>query len=172
MQALIKTTIITVLILLLTGCGFHLRNATSLPTQLHKVYLAADNPYGGFEITLGNQLTAAGVTLVKQSHLAQFTLHVTSNYVHSSVSSGTSTQARVYSLTYAATISISNAKGQTILESTDVSVTRNVTLSPNEVFEVSTQVETIKQEMQIDLSTKVLNILGSKATFQLLANSK
>lgn len=152
----------------LVGCGFHLRGSASLPPQLHILYIQAADPYGGFEVTLSNQLRASGVTISNNIKSAPYILHVTSTYSHVQTSSGISPQARVYSLNYSATLILTSKSGQTILPPTSISVARTLTLSPNEVFEVSNQVETIKQEMQQDLTTKAMNILDSQNTFNLV----
>lgn len=156
---------------LLSGCGFHLRSATSLPPQLHKMYLATDNPYGDFTLTFKKSLQDAGIELTNAANLAKVTLTLTYNYAATTTSTGTSTQARLYTLNYAAITTLQNTQGKNIIGPFTTSVSRNLTLAPYEVFEVSTQVDTVKQELQTELATKIINILGSKNSFAVLATA-
>jgi LPS-assembly lipoprotein len=163
-----KIISICILLLTLCSCGFHLRSSASLPPQLHQIYLATDNPYGDFEVSFKQALISSGVKLYSSPNQTPLTLQLSSGYSYNATSTGTSTQGRVYALNYSATFTLLNAKNQTLIEPTSVSTTRNLTLAPNEVFDVSAQVDTIKNEMKQELTTKILNILGSKSSFKIL----
>lgn len=160
---------LTISIILLSGCGFHLRNAKFFPPELKKIYLEAENPYGPFEITFKKSLRASGIKLVDNPLQAPLILHISSNYSYAVTSSGSSTQARVYTLYYTATFSILDQKRKTLLGPNTVSVSKNLSLAPNEIFEVSTQTVTAKQDMENELSIKILNILGSAHSFEVFS---
>jgi LPS-assembly lipoprotein len=166
------TYILILLSLFLTGCGFTLRTAKSLPPQLHQIYYQTDNPYGQFEITLKRTLKASNVILLPAPNATTSILHVTSNYNYSTTSSISSAAGRVYTLNYNATISINGANDKLLLYPQAVTVSRTVTLRPNEVFEVTPQVEITKQEMLQELARKILNILCAEKTFKVLAKKQ
>lgn len=153
-------------IVLLIGCGFTLRNAQSLPQQLHKIYYQSDTPFDQFDITFKKALKSSGVVLLTEVNNSLPALLVTSNYISRSISSASSSSGRVYNLNYTATISISDSFGKLLLSSQTAVASRDVTLMPGEVFEIAPQIEIVKQELMRELSTKILNILCSKKTFQ------
>jgi outer membrane lipopolysaccharide assembly protein LptE/RlpB len=155
-------------IFLLSGCGFTLRTVKSLPPPLQQIYYQTDNPYGQFEVAFKRALKASKTILLTAPDKTLPILVVTSNYNYNTTSSISSVQARIYTLNYTATVSINDFFNKTLLAPQTVGVTRNVTLQPNEIFESSSQVVIVKQEMARELSDKVLNILRSKQTVQVL----
>jgi len=165
----VNCCLILISLFLLPGCGFTLRTAKSLPPQLHQVYYQADNPYGQFEVVLRRALKASNVILLATPNATTPILHVTSSYNYSTTSSISSTEGRVYTLEYTAIIGIGDASDKPLLSPQTVRVSRSVTLQPDEVFETSSQIEIIKQEMLQELSGKALNILCAKKTFQAFA---
>jgi outer membrane lipopolysaccharide assembly protein LptE/RlpB len=155
--------------LLLTGCGFKLRTARSLPPQLHQIYYQTDNPYGRFELALKRSLKASNVVLLAKSDSTAPILNVTAKYSYSTTSSISSSEAQVYTLNYNATISIDDTSNKSLLRPQTVTSSRAITLQRNEIFEITPQVEIAKREMRQELSTKILNILCAKKTFQALS---
>lgn len=162
-----KLFTILISIALLTGCGFTTYSAKSLPPQLQQVYLQAEHPYGQFEVGFKKKLKKCGVTLLEAPQAASI-IHLTSNYSCSNSNPDSSTQGRIYSLTYTASFSVSDHNQQQLLPTKTVSVSRNITLQPNEVFETTPQADIVKQEMSQELSIKILNILSARKTFQTL----
>lgn len=167
-----KVCLTLIILFFLSGCGFKLRTAKSLPSQLHQVYYQTDNPYGQFEVILKKALKASRVVLLATPNATAPILHVTANYTPSTTSSVSSAEARIYTLNYTATISISDAADKQILTPQTVSTSRNISLQPNEVFETTPQIEIAKQEMLQELSRKILDILCAKNTFQAFTKQK
>ena len=52
-----------VLLSLLAGCGFHLQNAFTVPTEMERTYIATENRHSLFYRELRRQLQAAGMQL-------------------------------------------------------------------------------------------------------------
>jgi len=165
----LKNIILFVSLILLAGCGFHLRSAESLPPEFHTIYLQTANEYGEFEVTFKRALKASGVVVTDDIDQAKLRLILTSNYNYTTTSAATSNQARVYSLTYLATIYATDKNGKTILKLKSTSVTRSVALAPDEVYESSNQITIVKHEMQQELVNRLFNILSSQQTFNELA---
>ena len=157
-------------VFLLAGCGFHLRAAKSLPPQLYRVYYQTDNPYGQFEIAFKQALKSSNVVMLDAPNKTALVLHVSSVWsVPDTTVSMSTTSGRTYHLNYNATISINDASGKVLLSPQTVSASRDINLQPGEIIETTPQVEVVKQELQQELATKILNILCSKNTFQILA---
>jgi len=157
--------------MLITGCGFAPHSIDSFPPQLNRLYYQTKNPYEPFEIDLKKRLKIAGVTLLRSSEKSAVTLNISTHYSAPSTNNynpASSTQARIYNLNYTATISISDYNNKILLAPQTVSVSRAVTLQPNEVLETTPQIAIAKQEMIQELSTKTLNILTAKKTAEAL----
>ena len=55
----------TVLVLLLASCGFHLQNAFIVPAEMQRTYIATEDRYSLFYQELRRQLQAAGMQLAE-----------------------------------------------------------------------------------------------------------
>lgn len=162
--------LVLISIFLLSGCGFTLRTTKSLPPQLQQVYYQTDNPYGAFELGFKRALKASSVKMLTAPNTTAPVLRVTSTWSPpSTTTSMSSTSGRTYNLNYTAIVSINDASGKLLLSPQTVSVTRDINLQSNEIVEITPQVEIAKQEMQQELSTKILNVLCAKNTFRALA---
>ena len=168
-KSYISICLILITIFFLSGCGFTLRTAQSLPPQLHQVYYQTDHPFDSFELALKRALRASNVVLLAEPNKTAPVLHVTSSYAQATTSSISTSSGRVYNLNYTATVSINDASGKLLLAAQTMSAARDITLLPGEVIETSPQVEIVKQELLQELATKILNILCAKKTFQALA---
>lgn len=155
--------VVTVLI----GCGFAPHTVKTLPPKLHQVYLQFDQPSGQFETCFKRKLQECGVLLLANPGDKLPIMYLTSNYSYSNTSPISSAQGRIYTLTYTASISISVA-GEVLLPAREITVSKGITLQPNEIFEVTPQVDIVKQELLQELFVKILNVLSAKKTFQVL----
>lgn len=157
----------------LSGCGFTLRNAQSLPSQLQTMYYQTDNPYGDFEVLLKRSLISSKIILLPNPSKLAPTLHVSTEDVPpSTTSSVSSAAARVYTLTYRSIISVNDAQGKIIISPQTISVSRDLSLQPNEMIENASQVAIVKKEMMQELIVNMFNVLCAKDTFQALALDK
>ncbi|MBU0744484.1 MAG: hypothetical protein KKE11_03865 [Gammaproteobacteria bacterium] len=138
----------TIIVLLsIVGCGFTPRSANSLPPQLKQVYYQTTSPYALFDVTFKRRLKVAGVTLLPNPVKSSPIINISSSYGYSINNPASSTQARVYSLSYTATISISDCNQKTLLEPKVATVTRDVVLQASEIFATTPQIIVVKQEM-------------------------
>ena len=121
------------------GCGFHLRNASELPPELHVLYFDADNPYDPVSVGIKETLTALDIKLVGSPHQAPYTLHLTKPV-------STNTQPSISDLTLATTVSftqtisaslINNNTKKTIISS-GFAETLTQTLKQNQITTNST----------------------------------
>lgn len=166
-----KITIIflTIIALILTGCGFKPRSQATLPPQLHKIYLQTDNPFGQFENAFRKSLKASGITVLDQPNATNLTLFLApTTFSSENHSIGGSIQARVYNLSLTVKFKIIDGKGTAIIDTQTITVNKGLTLSPNEVFSASNQVDLEKQTIQQEAIVRIFNILGSKRTKEIL----
>ncbi len=168
MKTYSKLLAVTVMQLLLIGCGFTSYNINSLPSQLRQIYYQADYPNEPFEISLKKRLNTAGVNILNEPTKSSLILTVGSNYSAKTNNPASTNQARVYNLSYSATITINDFYKKNIIAPHTVTVTRDITLQPDEIFEATSQVAVIKREMQQELVIKVLNVLSAPTTLRTL----
>lgn len=168
----IVVCIITALSLAITSCGFRLQAQNQLPPQLSKIYIQTNNPYGSLEQALATELKNYGVNVADDPNKAPTILHLTAtDFTHSDITTGPSTQARIYNLSMFTSIKITTNKGKTLLDTQIITTNRNLTLGSNEIFDVSTLVDITRKNMQKELITKIINVLCSKKISAELANN-
>lgn len=166
---MLKIINILIFALCLSGCGFKLRNAQSLPPQLQTMYCQADNPYGEFETLFKRSLTSSKINLLPDPSKLAPTIHVSAeDSPPVTTSSVSSSSARVYTLTYKSTISINDASGKVIVPPQVISVSRTLSLQHNEMIEMAPQVTIVKKEMMQELIVNIFNVLCAKDTFKAL----
>lgn len=165
-----RAIILLILVLCLSGCGFTLRNAQSLPQQLQTMYFQADNPYGDFEVLLKRSLISSKIVLLPNSNKLAPIMHVSAEDVPpTTTGSFSSSSARVYTLTYKSIVSIDDARGKVIVSPQTISMSRTLSLQSNEMIETAPQVAIIKREMMQELIVDVFNVLCAHNTFEALA---
>lgn len=153
--------------LILSGCGFHLRQGQALPPILHNMYVQSVEPYGAFTLNLKETLRANDVTLAPSLKSSTATVDISNiSFSHNSATAYSSAQANVYTFTLSVNFTVNTKSGKTLLHSQTVSATRSLTFSPNEVLESSNQVSTARQEMEQEVIVKILNILNAKEIAQ------
>jgi LPS-assembly lipoprotein len=158
-----------ILVLCLSGCGFKLRNAQSLPPGLQTMYYQTDNPYGEFEILFKRSLTSSKINLLPNPSKLAPIIHISAeDSPPTTTSSVSSSSARVYTLTYKSTIGINDASGKVIVPPQTISVSLTLTLQHDEMVEMAPQVAIVKREMMQELIVNIFNVLCAKNTFKAL----
>lgn len=164
--------VIVLVMILLVGCGFKPRSQSTLPPQLHTIYVQTGEHSGQFDNTFKKSLKAMGITVLDKVDAEHLVLSLSpTTFTSDNASIGSSIQARVYNLIFTVSFQITNSQGKPIIDTQTITITKGLTLSPNEVFSASNQVDMEKQSMQQEAIIRIFNILSSKRTFELLAKA-
>lgn len=154
-------------VLLLTGCGFHLRGDTPIPPQMHSLYLKTSKPYDTLSKNLRATLTSAGVNLVSYQKDAPVTLQIVSEAPGQSIANiGTNTTTRQYNLTYTAVYQFTNSVGKIIAGPFTVSETTAFMTTSNQMLSSSTTQDQLQEQMQQQAAQQILNVLAAPDTVQ------
>lgn len=147
---------------LLSACGFHLRGAESLPSQLHIIYLTGPQPYSEFMQELRNQLAILHIQVLENPSPQAITLNISNNGASNSQTSlSASEQTRNYIVSYQATYSLNTANGATILPSRTVSASQTIILQPNQLIENTPQLSTAEQQLIPQVIAQILEGISS-----------
>lgn len=156
----------------LAGCGFKARSQSSLPSQLHKIYIQNDGHPDQFTSMFKKSLKATGITVLDKPDAACPTLILFApTFTSDNSTIGGSVQARVYTLSWSVGFQINDGAGKTLMNMQTITVNKGLTLNPNEVFSASNQVDIVKQSMQQEAIIRIFNILSSRRSFELLAKT-
>lgn len=149
-------------LLLLAGCGFHLRMAHPLPPSLQKLYLDSDAPYGDFSLELQQMLKSINVTLVNEPTAAPITLKVFSENFNSTVlSESASSTTKQYVLHFTMQYELLDAHGNVIWGPKTIQNERNYTVNENQVLSTDSDQAALRTEMERDAVFMILMQLDS-----------
>ena len=146
----------------LSACGFKLYDKPLSSLQLATVYLQSPDPYGTFSIALKQSFKAVGIKLAKNANDAQITLNLINiNLNHDDPNITASSQATIYNFTYSVVFALQNKFGKSLVGTQAITVSRTLTLNPNEVLEASNEVRIMKGEMERELIMQIFDRLDS-----------
>lgn len=162
-KKLLHILIITTLCLLVSQCGFRLRNQNHLPPQFRLIYLSSDHPYDKFIILLKQNLMQMGLTLTDSPKAAPITLKIIeAKLTHSAPDITTSDKARTYTLTYRVQFTLEGVDGKVFLPTQTILTNKTLTLNPGQTLYSNNELNLVKQEMQREALTLLLYRLETK----------
>jgi len=148
-------SLLLVLALLITGCGFHLRGAIELPALYEKVHLV-DRGYSDISKPLVQAFKSAGVEMVSSPSAATSVITLLSRGTQRRALNVGGKEIREYELQLDVSFVVQNNKGTQLGDPQTVTVLRNYRNDPNDVLGKSNEENIIRQEMN---QTAVMQIL-------------
>jgi outer membrane lipopolysaccharide assembly protein LptE/RlpB len=140
---------------LLSACGFHLRNASELPAQLHTLYYSPENPYEPVATELQTTLTSLNLRLVSSPRQAEYTLRLSkSNTRHSQANLSDTSQASTISYSQNVNVSIINNRTKSLVISSNFSASVSQYLNQNQIMTANTS-SLASQSLPHDLVTHI-----------------
>lgn len=152
---------LTLLVLFLTGCQFHLRNQNTLPPTLQHIEVVSDSPYDNFTKQLKSELALLSNT-ESQSKPAQLIIHNHHlNYRMPII--GSSQQARIYQYTLVLEYSL-KVRDNLLIDKKKITVGQLLTLNKNALLSTNNQQALLTTEIQHAAITKLINEIKSPLT--------
>lgn len=155
----ILVSFIALSVVLLQGCGFHLRGQYIFVDEMQPTYLDIDNKEFKFELQdileFGNLTITDDIESAKA--IVQF---IREDYDRETVSLDGSGQASRYLLSYTVEYRVVNEKGDLLLEETTNSTTRTLDYDPNRQLQTDSEEAELVTEIIKDLSNVVARRLA------------
>ncbi len=150
-----------VMLLLLSGCGFHLRGSVSLTPSVSSLYL--DGGDAGLRQALGNILDFSGAQLQTSVKSARSVLKITdNNFVQRVRSVDTRGKATGYYLDYQATIQLTTViDGKVLIPSSRLQLTRDYNYNSNNILQAENEVRFLKSTIRKEMATRIARRLES-----------
>jgi len=148
-------------LLLLSGCGFHLRGNIDLPAGLQQMHVQGAAKHSALGLELRRSLSASGVNVVSDVGAAQVILKVSPPAFERRLLtvSGTSGKVAEYELIYTLNVSLHNRKGAVLLAPQTLRQLRDYTYDRDNVLGKGNEEARLKTDMQRDLVRQVLSRL-------------
>lgn len=150
-----------VALMLLVGCGFQLRGATSVPPEMSRTYIETSDRHSLFYRTLRNQLRVAGVTVVESPLEADATFAIESDVTGERVLSVSARNVpREFEVFYTVFYSV-KTEDKTILATRSQTLTRDYTWDETLVLGKEKEGEVLREAITDDIVRIVLIQLSS-----------
>lgn len=164
---LLKKTVLTTFLLLLTACGFQLRGQyLPLPASFNHIYINAQNDRDPLVSDLTDQLKQR-TQLVDKAQAANYVIDISNiRRDRFTPTINTSNQLADVQLTYSATITLLDKQGKEILPSQNFSVRSNVTTNVNEMLAANRLEDDAFQTLQQQLIGQIMHWLTAQNTKQ------
>lgn len=143
---------------LLAGCGFHLRNALTLPENLGPVQVVAQDRYSPLADTLADALARAGAPAAPADPATKVaTLRILSEqWADMPISHDQFGRAQEYTLRYAVIFSLHRADDAVVVPQQAVELARDYLAPPVDSIGTAAERELLVREMRRDMVAAIL----------------
>lgn len=162
MKKLLSITRYILLVLVLNGCGFHLRGLYDLQSQIPSLSIIHDNAiHQDLEAMIKNQLRSYNVEVEDDIDAALYWLVIESDQLEQQINSiSSSTTPRQYQLLYTVKFKLQHAKGTEKIPTQSVIVVRELTVNSNRILGSNDESAILEREMRHDAAVQIVNRLG------------
>ena len=157
-----RAAAIAVLALACTACGFHLRNALTLPPELNPVRVVAPDPYSPLAQSLADAMSRAGATPADDALEEATTLQIFSErWGVSPISIDQNGRAQEYALRYAVVFALIDASGNMAVPEQAVELSREYVAPPTDTTGEASERELLSRELRREMSSAILRRIGA-----------
>lgn len=151
---------------LLSGCGFHLRNALSLPSDLGPIRVVAIDPYSDLAENLADGLQRAGVQAAPAGATdGVATLQVISEqWADTPISNDQFGRAQEFSLRYAVVFSMRRADDSVVVPQQAVELSRDYLAPAVDSIGKASERELLVRELRRDMAAAILRRVDAATT--------
>lgn len=145
------------LVLIVSGCGFHLRSRIALPADLGPVRVVSSTPYSPLADSLADGLALSGAVAASEDDTKAATLQVVSErWGDLPIAIDAQGRAQEFSLRYAAVFVFRRADGSELVPQQAVELSRDYVSPPQNVTGTTTEREVIANELRREMSAAIL----------------
>ncbi|WP_337244932.1 LPS assembly lipoprotein LptE [Luteimonas sp. gir] len=147
----------TVLALTLSACGFHLRNALTLPAELGPVDIVSSDPYSRLARSVERALAAAGAQIAEQDAVDVAVLDIRSErWASLPASLDAQGRAQEYTLRYAVVFSMRDADGRDIVPQQAIELARDYLALPTDSIGADSERELLSRELEREMTASII----------------
>ena len=158
---MLSRVLLTVSVLLLASCGFHLQNAFIVPAEMQRTFIATEDRYSLFYQELRRQLKAAGMQLAESPGEATATLIISLDETDQRVLSVSALNVPTeYEVYYAIEYGVDSGETN-LLKTQRIALSRDYTYDETLVLGKAHEEQLLREAIVKDLVRIVLKQLGT-----------
>jgi LPS-assembly lipoprotein len=159
-----RIALASLLSLLLSACGFHLRDALTLPPDLGPVRVEARDPYSPLALSLQQALRRAGAQVVEGQARDVAVLDIVSErWANTPLSVDAQGRALEYTLRYAVFFELRDADGTLRVPQQGIELSRDYVSPPENTIGTESESEILGRELRREMSAAVLRRIDAAA---------
>ncbi|MDR6992036.1 LPS assembly lipoprotein LptE [Luteimonas sp. 3794] len=144
-------------LVMLSACGFHLRNALTLPPNLGPVDIVSSDPYSRLARSVERALAAAGAEIADSDATDVATLNIQSErWAALPASLDAQGRAQEYTLRYAVVFSMRDADGRDIVPQQAIELSRDYLAPPADSIGADSERELLSREMEREMTASII----------------
>jgi LPS-assembly lipoprotein len=149
---------------LLTGCGFHLQGAGTLPPAMSKTFIATRTAHSDFLAALTETLRTRGAEVLRAPDASAAQLDIAADESGQRVLSVSARNIpREYEVFYSVTFSLKVA-GKSVIDNETLVVTRSYTFDETQVLAKAAEEEVLRRALAEDLARRVMRRIQTAGT--------
>jgi LPS-assembly lipoprotein len=149
------------LFFVLASCGFHLRGMVDMPPWLRAIAIINQSNNRQLQPWLAEQLQAYHIRVLPEPAMAQYWLIIEHDEMQEQIKSiSSSTTPRQYQLIYTVFFKLQNIKGGEVIPTSQVLVTRQMTINSDRILGSTGEADLLKREMQHDAVIQIITRLS------------
>ncbi|SJZ74073.1 LPS assembly lipoprotein LptE [Novilysobacter spongiicola] len=162
---MIRRLLSLVLVLAVSACGFHLRDALTLPVGLDPVKVVSPDRYSPLAETLAQALTRAGATPATPDTQSPAVLELLAEQWGSTpVSVDERGRAQEYSLRYAVVFELRNGDGTVLVPMQNIELSRDYISVPEASIGTEGERDILERELRREMAAAVLRRIDAASS--------
>ena len=162
MKRIVSNSFVAFLLMLLIGCGFHLRGAIDYSDSLKSIYVEGISLQRGIGLYLKRGLKSNGIEVLDTYQKGSAVLKVTeTKHDRRVLSVGSSAKVSEYELYSSISFSLTDSHGKILADSQQVQAHRDFQFNENQVLARESEEASLRQHLNKELVQGVLRRLSA-----------
>ena len=162
MKRVVSNSVVAFLLMLIMGCGFHLRGAADLSDNLKVMHIEGVNLQRDIGLYLKRGLVSNGIIVVEQAQADSAVLKIIENKFDRRVLSvGSNAKVSEYELYALIRFSVMDAQGKTLAEGQSVEAQRDYQFDEGEVLGRESEDALLRDQLNQELVQSILRRLSA-----------
>tara|TARA_R110002111_G_scaffold90193_5_gene140519 strand:- start:587 stop:1081 length:495 start_codon:yes stop_codon:yes gene_type:complete len=162
MKRVVSNSVVAFLLMIMMGCGFHLRGVADLSDNLKTMYIEGLNLQRGMGLDLKRGLVSNGIVVVERAQQHTAVLKIIENKFDRRVLSvGSNAKVSEYELYALIRFSVMDAEGKMLAEIQQVEAQRDYQFDENEVLGREAEEALLRDELNKELVQSMLRRLSA-----------
>jgi LPS-assembly lipoprotein len=146
------------LIVLVTGCGWHLRGSLKMPAEVQVIAIDPEQPYEPFQKSLRTMLKSSGVQVVPLADKSAAVFHlIESSFKTQDLTIDAQGAVSEQLVILTVVFSMDDAMGKTIMPQQTVRIEHKITHDENQLLRQEAEERTLRRTLQEDAITQIMH---------------